>query len=134
MRIRKNLFLGSLFHLYKGWSISYVSTWWHFKSGFPIGSIMPSREERKNHPGMPSRMSLTLDWPHRQGSFPLSFVSVQKLYTWGCVLQSTTADCPGASPESQSCHWFSRMPLWELVAYAGQPHHLRQYCGLVIFL
>lgn len=52
--------------------------------GFPQEALCLQERKEKNHRGMP-RMSLTLHWPHRQGSFPLSLVSVQKLYTWGCV-------------------------------------------------
>lgn len=56
-------------------------------SRLPTGGIIPSRGRGRRgrgggwmHNGTPCRMSLTVGWPSRQGSLPLSFVSVQKLY------------------------------------------------------
>lgn len=102
-------------------------------SRLPIGDIIPSRGRGRRgrdggwmHRGTPRRMSLTVGWLQLSGFTSIKLcVSSETLHVRLC---EAFCHCwlPGASPQYPSCHWFSRKPLRELVAYVSQANHWRQ--------
>lgn len=112
-------------------------------SGLPTGDIIPSRgrsrrgrgeagEGGRMQSGKAPGMSLTVGWPQLSGFTSIKLcVSSETLHMRLC---EAFCHCwlPGASPQYLSCHWFSRKPLWELVAYVGQANQRRR--GFVFYL